>query len=107
LWSPDGKWICYTTKVGTSVELMRVSLTGKIEQLTQTPGNRLNYHPKFSPDGQWVVFGSNRSGTRQLYVMAALGGAPYPITRVKPGWGAMWAHWQPPSSPEVKAKSPK
>lgn len=107
LWSPDGRWIYYTAKVGTSVELMRGSLTGSIEQLTQTQAGHLNYHPKFSPDGQWVVFGSNRTGTRQLYVMPAAGGDAYAITRVKPGWGAMWAHWQPPFSPEAKAKSPK
>lgn len=105
LWSPDGKWIYYTAKVGESAELMRVSLTGAIEQLTQTQARRLNYHPKFSPDGRWLVFGSNRTGTRQLYVMRAEGGdVVYPITHVKPGWGAMWPHWQPPSAPTIKAK---
>lgn len=107
LWSPDGKWIHYTAKVGASVELMRVSLAGQVEQLTQTPSDRLNYHPKFSPDGQWVVFGSNRSGTRQLYVMPAEGGASYPITRVKPGWGAMWPNWQPVAPMTAKTKSAK
>lgn len=100
LWSPDGKWIYYTAKVGGSVELLRVSLAGTIEQLTQTPHGNLNYHPKFSPDGKWVVFGSNRSGTRQLYVLRAEGGAAYPITRLKPGWGAMWPQWQPVSKTE-------
>ena len=95
LWSPDGKWIYYTTRVGESVELMRVSLAGDLEQLTRTANGHLNYHPKFSPDGQWVVFGSNRTGLRQLFVMRAEGGDAYPITQVKPGWGAMWPHWQP------------
>ncbi len=107
LWSPDGNWIYYTAKVGESVELMRVSLTGAIEQLTQTPNGRLNYHPKFSPDGQWVVFGSDRSGTRQIYVVRAEGGPPYPITHVRPGWGAMWPHWQPVAPMAIKAKSVK
>jgi TolB protein len=102
LWSPDGKWIYYTAKVGDSVELMRASLTGSIEQLTQTGSGLLNYHPKFSPDGRWVVFGSNRTGSRQLYVMRAQGGDAHPITRVKPGWGAMWANWQPLSTPMAK-----
>ena len=107
LWSPDGKWIYYTAKVGDSVELMRVSLTGTIEQLTQTQAGHLNYHPKFSPDGQWVVFGSNRTGTRQLYVMCAEGGDVYAITHAKPGWGAMWPHWQPLSATTTKAKAVK
>ena len=100
LWSPNGSWIYYTAKVGESVELMRVSLAGSIEQLTQTQNGHLNYHPKFSPDGKWVVFGSNRSGTRQLYVMPAEGGDAYAITRLKPGWGAMWPLWQPVSKTE-------
>ncbi len=95
LWSPNGKWIYYTAKIGAAVELMRVSLAGKIQQLTQTDGNRLNYHPKFSPDGKWIAFGSDRTGIRQLYVMAADGGAAHSITKCKPGWGAMWANWQP------------
>lgn len=107
LWSPDGKWIYYTAKVGESVELMRASLTGNIEQLTQTSNGRLNYHPKFSPDGQWVVFGSNRAGTRQLYIMRAEGGGAYPITRVKPGWGAMWPHWQPAAATTANVKPVK
>ena len=103
LWSPEGKWIYYTAKVSGSVELMRVSLAGKIEQLTRTPEGHLNYHPKFSPDGQWVVFGSNRSGTRQLHVLPAGGGDANAITHVKPGWGVMWPYWQP--APNTKRSS--
>ena len=92
LWSRDGKWIYYTAKVGESVELMRVSLAGIMEQLTRAQNGCLNYHPQFAPDGRWVVFGSNRSGTRQLYVMRAEGGAAYPVTHVKPGWEIGRAH---------------
>jgi len=104
LWSPDGKWIYYTAKVSGSVELMRVSLAGAVEQLTQTGNGHLNYYPKCSPDGEWVAFGSNRTGTRQLYVMPAEGGDAYPITRLKPGWGAMWPHWQPPATTTTNVK---
>ena len=95
LWSPDGKWICYTANVSGSVELFRTALTGATEQLTHTTNGKLNYHPKFSPDGRWLAFGSNRTGTRQLYVMRAEGGEAHAITHVKPGWGALWPHWQP------------
>ncbi|MBI3848915.1 MAG: PD40 domain-containing protein [Verrucomicrobia bacterium] len=95
IWSPDGKWIYYSAQVKDSVELMRVSLDRKIEQLTQTSTGHLNYHPKVSSDGKWLVFGSNRSGTRQLYVMNAAGGAVWPITGARPGWGSMWANWRP------------
>jgi TolB protein len=94
-WSADSQWVYYTAKVGEAVELMRVSLDGTVEQLTHSAAGVLNYHPRSSPDGKWVLFGSNRSGVRQLYVARADGTDPYAITNVSPGWGAMWPHWQP------------
>ena len=50
---------------------------------------------KFDPDGAWLLFGSTRSGTRQLYVSRADGTGAYPVTNVAAGCGAMWPHWQP------------
>lgn len=97
VWSADGAWVFYTAKAGENVELMRVSIDGRVEQLTHcTPGAR-NYHPTVSQDGRWLAFGSDRTGTRQLYVMPAEGGDAWPITDVAPGHGAMWASWQPDS----------
>jgi len=94
-WSADSKWVYYTAQVGPSVELMRVSLAARTERLTQSAPGVLNYHPRPSPDGEWVLFGSNRDGVRQLYVARANGADPYPITHLRRGWGAMWPHWQP------------
>ena len=113
----DGVCVFYTALVQGAVELMRVSLDGRTEQLTHSQSGTLNYHPKPSSDGHWLAFGSNRSGTRQLYVMPADGtarhgviqarptarhrviqarpGAAHPITSVPAGHGAMWAYWQP------------
>jgi len=101
VWSADGAWVYYTAKVGESVELMRVSLEGKVEQLSHSRPGVLNYHPRPSPDSNWVLFGSDRTGARQLYVARADGADPYPITHLRAGWGAMWPHWQPgaPSAP--------
>ena len=56
LWSPDGKWIYYTAKVGKSVEVMRTALDGKEEQLTHSKPGTLNYHPVLSANGKWIVF---------------------------------------------------
>jgi TolB protein len=94
VWSPDGKWIYYTAKIGKSVEIMRTSLEGKEQQLTHSKPGTLNYQPAVCPSGQWIVFGSNRSGVRQLYVMPADGGDALAITSVKAGHAAMWAYWQ-------------
>ncbi len=95
VWSPDGKWIYYSSRVGESIELMRNSPEGKAQQLTQTKPGTHNYHPAVSPSGKQLVFGSDRGGMRQLYVMPAEGGQAIAITQVPPGSAAMWAHWQP------------
>lgn len=100
-WSPDGRWVYYTALVAGAVELMRASPQGKVEQLTHSAPGVLHYHPSPSPDGRWLLFGSNRDSVRQLYVSQADGSDPRPITHVRPGQAAMWAHWQPvPWEPE-------
>jgi Tol biopolymer transport system component len=95
VWAPDGQWIYYAARVGESIQIKRTSLEGKEEQLTHTKAGTRNYQPAVSPDGKWIVFGSNRSGVRQLYVLAAQGGEARAITNVPLGSGAMWAYWQP------------
>lgn len=95
VWSVDGRQVFYTTKIGASVELMSVTLDGESDQLTQSPAGTFNYHPRPSPDGVSICFGSTRSGARQLYVMPIDGGDAFPITHVPAGHGAMWAHWRP------------
>lgn len=95
VWSRDSRSIYYTAKVGKSIELLRVSLDGVVEQLTDSqPGTR-HYHPAVSFDGKWILFGSDRSGTMQLYVAPANGQNPWAITNVPDGSCAMHGHWQP------------
>ena len=101
-WSPDSKWIYYTAKVGEAVELMRVSLDGKVEQLTRSAPGVLHYHPKVSADGRQVVFGATRDGVRQLWVARADGSEARKITSLKKGQAAMWARWQPGHFPKGK-----
>jgi tricorn protease len=50
----------------------------KTERLTSTPAVESN--PHFSPDGKWVAFNSNRSGTQAVYVVPADGGTPKRLT---------------------------
>ena len=45
VWAPDSKSVFYTAKVGSNVELFRVTLDGKPEQLTETPAGSMHYHP--------------------------------------------------------------
>ncbi|MEX0691212.1 MAG: protease, partial [Gemmatimonadales bacterium] len=62
---------------------------GEARRLTSTPAIEVN--PRFSPDGQWVAFTSNRSGVPQVYVVSREGGDPvrltwYPAPSVVRGW---------------------
>ena len=107
VWSPDSRWVYYTARVGEAVELMRASPAGEVEQLTHSAPGVLHYHPSLSPDGRWLLYGSNRDGVRQLYVARADGRDAYPITHLHPGRAAMWAHWQPVAWEPVTAAAAK
>ncbi|HUT73804.1 MAG TPA: hypothetical protein VM221_03080 [Armatimonadota bacterium] len=106
VWGPDGHWVYYTAKSAESVELMRVSLDGQVEQLTRSEPRVLHYHPQPSPDGQWLLFGCNRRGARQLYVARADAREAYPLTHVGIGHGAVHGHWQPVATP-TEAVAPR
>ncbi len=51
---------------------------GVAHRLTSHEGQEL--YPKFSPDGQWIAYSAEYSGTRQVWVMPAAGGTPRQLT---------------------------
>jgi len=51
---------------------------GDARQLTSHKG--LELFPKISPDGRWIAFSAEYSGSRQVYVMPAEGGTPRQLT---------------------------
>ncbi|UVI40619.1 Tol-Pal system beta propeller repeat protein TolB [Qipengyuania spongiae] len=72
-WSPDGRWILYSMAVGGNTDIYRVSASGggRSEKLTDAPG--IDIGGSYSPDGNRIVFESDRSGVQQCYVMDADG----------------------------------
>jgi serine/threonine-protein kinase len=73
----DGKRLAYQELgAGTLDDLWTVPLesdsiglrAGKPELFLQTPSNEV--HPSFSPDGRWLAYDSDESGTLQVYVRA-------------------------------------
>ena len=60
-------------------DIYTVSAQGGVAQrLTSHEG--LELYPKFSPDGRWLAFSAEYSGTRQVWVMPAAGGEPRQLT---------------------------
>ncbi len=51
---------------------------GEAKHLTSHQGQEL--FPKISPDGKWIAFSAEYSGSRQVYVMPAEGGTPRQLT---------------------------
>jgi eukaryotic-like serine/threonine-protein kinase len=74
--TPDGKRLAFFEFVGGGTDLWTVLLesdssglrAGKPEPYLQGPS--VERHPVFSPDGRWLAYDSNESGTTQVYVRA-------------------------------------
>ncbi len=95
VWAIDSKSVFYTANLNGNVELFQCALDGQPIQLTSTPSGTLHYHPKPSPDGNWLVYGSKRNGVRNLYLMNLANRKEHQLTNVADGYAAMHAYWQP------------
>jgi dipeptidyl aminopeptidase/acylaminoacyl peptidase len=72
--SPDGKTVAYVITVPdkaantTNSDVWIIPASGgTASQLTNS--SKHDRHPRWSPDGKWIVFESNRSGKFQVYVI--------------------------------------
>jgi len=107
IWSKDGAWVYYTARLGKAIELTRVSLDGESQQLTHSEDGVLNYHPKVSSDGCWLILGSTRTGVRQLFIARSDGSDSRALTDVPTGWGAIHACCQPARSASANTPWPR
>ena len=79
--SPDGATLAFAWRG----DLWAVSAEGgTANRLTTDPGR--DSQPHFSPDGSRLAFVSDRSGSPQLYVISAAGGAPEQVTHHSEGY---------------------
>ena len=69
-WSPDGRYLIYSWQPPKAYKhdifLLEI-VTGTIIQLTAGQGS--NENPHWSPDGRHVTFQSDRTGSKQIYIM--------------------------------------
>jgi dipeptidyl aminopeptidase/acylaminoacyl peptidase len=80
-WSPDGKWIAYTTQLEPKLfdySTIQIGVSpaagGEAKVLTRAL-DRNSTLPKFSADGRWIYFIADDDGTQQLLRVPAMGGA--------------------------------
>jgi Tol biopolymer transport system component len=77
-WTPDGK-IVYATRAGGNLDLWITDVDGtRQKQLTANAGN--NGGPSVSPDGRYVVFVSDRTGTSHVWRSDIDGSNPRQLT---------------------------
>lgn len=84
--SPDGHWIAFVvTQVilaenRTDSDLWLVPADGSAppRQLTASPKH--DRHPRWSPDGRWLAFESNRDGNFQVWTIPVAGGEARRLT---------------------------
>jgi dipeptidyl aminopeptidase/acylaminoacyl peptidase len=98
--SPDAKRIVYTVSEAVMTadksefvtQIWMANLDTK-QNFQLTFGDKSSSNPKWSPDGNWIAFTSNRKDNKNnLYLLSINGGEAEPLTDVKTGVGNFeWA----------------
>ncbi len=108
VWAHDGAKVFFTARVAgevdggeETVELFEVGLgegSEPVRLTTSAPGTT-HYHPRPSPDGGWLLYGSRRAVpggmARNLFARRLADGVEVALTRLPAGLAAMHGHWQP------------
>jgi TolB protein len=79
-WSPDGRRLAVvlTKDGGSQIFMIDAAGRGTAQRLSTSAG--IDTEPNFSPDGQWIIFTSDRGGSPQIYRMPATGGQAQRLT---------------------------
>jgi len=85
-WSPDGKTICFASRVGGSAALYTIPATGGQMKRLQTIGAVNATEPDWSPDGSMIAFTAQMGGF-QICIVPATGGEAKILTAgADPSW---------------------
>ena len=69
-WSPDGKTLAYCAQRDGHFGIYTIDVNGGDEtRLTTAETGKLDDGPDYTPDGQQIVFNSDRSGLMQIYAI--------------------------------------
>jgi TolB protein len=80
-WAPNGKEVVYVAqRDGKVYDIYKININGGPEiQLTQNKGTHVD-GPEYSPDGKWIYYNGNQSGSMQIWRMKPDGTAKEQLT---------------------------
>lgn len=80
-WAPNGKEVVYVAqRDGKVYDIYKTNINGGPEiQLTQNKGTHVD-GPEYSPDGKYIYYNGNQSGTMQIWRMKPDGSAKEQLT---------------------------
>lgn len=85
-WSPDGRWICFSTEIHGRRMLAKIPADGGDVQRISTVGISNPSEPSWSPDGKWIAF-TSQMGEFDICVVPADGGNATILVRgEEPSW---------------------
>ncbi len=93
--SPDGKLLAYQEEIrgpestGYDIWVLSLEGRGKPQAFMQTPANE--FHPMFSPDGQWLAYVSDQTGKNEIYVRPYPGPGGLTVISTAGGTDPAWA----------------
>ncbi len=94
-WSPDGQSVVFQAHAAESdtFDIYRISLDGAApaEKLISSEANDI--HPRYSPDGRYILFSSDRAGNWDVYIYDLVTHNTYqlthsPYTDIGNDWGS-------------------
>ncbi len=78
VYSPDGKWVAFSSNRGGGMNLWVVSTeTGRLRRITDS---HVNWDPGFTRDGEHIIWSSNRSGNLEIWMADIDGSAARRVT---------------------------
>lgn len=88
-WSPDGRWICFTSAAGGGARLYLIdSNGGQMRRLRADGASGVYSEPDWSPDGKWIAFTALMGRQFHICLVSAKGGEANVLAQ---GEDASWA----------------